>query len=860
MGERRRNRFEMAQEESTVLLVARGERMADALEQALARRGLLVERASPERLVATTFVMAPDLVVLAGDLARDGGRYALTLLKEKPTTASVPVVLVSESASLGQRLEAFRHGVVAVVPRSASADDTAKRIAEIAADVPDRPGESRGVAEASVDELVDLFASELRSGILSVAAGSDDVSAQVVLHAGRPVKEAIEELVAKLKPLVQRAKGPLSYEFFEQASSRLGSLDLDLESDAALEVFDGLRVVLIEQRAARSDVLAQELRGVGAEVVVADGAGVGLERARWLDPSVVILDGSDVDGWALGAVRALRRDPHLRWASLLVVDESQLWTSESRPDLAVLATAVGPLVELDREIAARVNRGRAFDVRIETVGPFRLLRAVAETGRGLRLRLTHSKLVTEIDLAEGLIAGASARTSAVQRVEGPAALATFCAVSAGRVRIEPKEAPATTNVMAPLSSALAAADAERPMLAPSVPPPSDPPSEAPAQGAEGGGDSDQARLMLMLEALVAKLDRVMVDRRAATDEPSGSAPSAPVHAAPANREGVESGDTGQGAAPRASVAPRQVSPSDSASPSDRTPAATSSLAGGLGTESPASDGRDSTFGTPDKWPGAGDPPTRAPGMQPRRPLLPRLPVLAAVAGATLLWATCLLTSVLLWVTSAAPDDEVEKAGGSRSGEGSAGRFGERTVPATREALAPSPSPEPSTGPSPEPQVLGPRPEEPLEGIEADFDLSAYGVEPAPPPNSRRRRAVLVQELIRQANVLRNREQLSDAQELYQRVLSLDPENPRATAGMIRIFMAREEAAHAIAFARRLVRLRPELASNWVLLGDTFEMGHNSDAALRAWTHALELHPSWRPALDRIRRIGRTPPG
>jgi tetratricopeptide (TPR) repeat protein len=154
-------------------------------------------------------------------------------------------------------------------------------------------------------------------------------------------------------------------------------------------------------------------------------------------------------------------------------------------------------------------------------------------------------------------------------------------------------------------------------------------------------------------------------------------------------------------------------------------------------------------------------------------------------------------------------------------------------------------------------VLGPAGGEPLEGDEADFDLGAFGIEEAPPPRSRRRRARTLRELIRQANILRNRDQLDEAQELYFRILSLDPDSPRATAGMIRVFLARDDADNAILFAQRLVRLRPAFASNWVLLGDTFERGHNPDAALRAWTHALELQPRWRPARERIRRIGRS---
>jgi len=948
-----------------VLLAGSGERLTEALVEALERRRVSVDTTDASALVGQAYVLAPDLVVLLGDAAADGGKRAAAELAAKRATASIPVVVVRDGA-LGERLDAFRHGVVAVVQRSASADEMAKRIAEIAREVPDRSGEvTRGGTEASVDELVALFAEQLRTGILSVAAGSDEVSAQVVLHAETPVEDVVGELVERLRPLIGRAQGPLRYEFFESAAPRLASLDLELEPDEGVDALDGVRVVLVEQRAHRADSLAQDLRAAGAQVVVADGAGVGLERAKRLDPQVVVLDGAGEDGWALGALRALRRDVHLRWASLLVVREEQLWRRpDGRPDLAALAGAVAPLVEGEREVAGRARREDAFDVRVELVGPVRLLRALADTGEGLRLTVHHPSVQLQIDLADGLVAGAVARSpgSATPRAQGPVALATFCALGAGRVKVERKEAPASTNIMAPASDALAAADAEESLLRPSLPP-SFPPGapavdipRAPALPRDRGPSSDDP--YDKLETLLSRLQEILPEAEAVARRAPPASPSPPSAALPP-RPAAFPPRPSAGLPPRSrspeppappSMAPPAPSPPapDAAPPTPAPPTSARAVPG-----SPAAEARVAEAplsaptipepSVPEPLPEAqvsapsipAPPPRSAPAAPPRpaeapgpssldaaavtarapaRPAsldamapalgergdestarlgtpdawksdteLPMLPreappgrrsstgrwIAVGAAGTLLLLVGA---GAAAWLASsgetAAAEDEVT------SPTPRVAEAPEPTPPSAVAAPAPAPDPapdpveeveeppdEPVAGAAPPPEpapapdaVHGPLDDSPIEGSSDDFSLSALGIEEAPPPRSRRRRARTIRELIRTANILRNRHELGRAEELYRRVLSLDAENPRATAGLTRLYMERGDAGQAVLFAQRLVRLRPAFASNYVLLGDTFELGHNPTAARRAWTRAVEIEPRWGPARARLARL------
>ncbi len=516
-----------AMDKPTVLLVGTGERMKDALGAALERHRLMVESVPADRAVDAAFVAAPDLVVLIGDAAAEGGRVVLAKLAESPVTATVPVVLLTDEAGLDRRLSAFKHGVVAVVPRTASADGMARSIAEVARELPERSGETAGeLGAATVDELVALFSQQLRTGILSVTSGASDASAQVVLRAGRPVTEAIEELVERLRPLVKSGEaGPLRYEFHESTSARLTLLESEAEPEDAALLRDR-RIVLVEQNPARADVLVQELRAQGALVVVADGEGTGLDRARSLDPEVVILDGSGVHGWALPALRALRRDPRLRWASLLVVDTAELWPrGASGPDLARLAASLKPLVRADRELFERAQREESFDTRLEVIGPTRTLRALTQTSLGLRVSTSHTRARVEIDLADGLVAGARALgPSGRQIAEGPAALAALLAIGSGRVRVERKEAPASANVMSPLDDALAAAANERAPIQPSIPPPSGI-SEPPGTASEPPGEGDADRLIGRLEELLERLQKVLPAAEAAASRVDEEAPT-----------------------------------------------------------------------------------------------------------------------------------------------------------------------------------------------------------------------------------------------------------------------------------------------------------------------------------------------
>lgn len=79
--------------DSTVLLVGSGV-VADAVAQRLERDGLEVDRANCAQAAQLAQVAAPDLVILAGDAAKDGGAGVLERLVSETATAQLPVLVL----------------------------------------------------------------------------------------------------------------------------------------------------------------------------------------------------------------------------------------------------------------------------------------------------------------------------------------------------------------------------------------------------------------------------------------------------------------------------------------------------------------------------------------------------------------------------------------------------------------------------------------------------------------------------------------------------------------------------------------------------------------------------------------------
>ena len=461
--------------EPTILLVGADSAFEPALRAALARHRVYVETTTAEDVAETVIAAAPDLVLLVGPAARNGGSGVLETLMSSPVCSVVPVAILDDNAALDMRLRAFRHGAAAVIAPSASIDAIAEQIAKLAREIPERGGESLGVVgEATLSEFVGALSKELRSGILSVHTGNEDEAVRLVLGSGRPLTAFIDDFVRQVKAHVVHAE-PLRYEFAEHAGCTVTLLDPDALSDEPERVsVKGVRVALADDDTGRADSVAQELRARGVSVVVTDLTPTDLRFAklRQVDPEVLLIGEAQVKGQGYELLRRMRRDTRLRWASLLVVRWDEIWSDAlSVPALDRLETALSALSEADRTLQAWAETGESFDARLEITGPARCLRALTTSPRPLRVTLNNPRITVNIDISDGLIVGAAAqsRIDPSEHWHGAAALAAFMVLSSGRLHITPVNQPAATNVMATIDVALNMADSEPSPIAPSIP-------------------------------------------------------------------------------------------------------------------------------------------------------------------------------------------------------------------------------------------------------------------------------------------------------------------------------------------------------------------------------------------------------
>lgn len=461
----------------STLIVGKGFAMSEALVAALVRHGIHSETASEESLESAVLAAAPDLLILVGDASTDGGKSIVGRLAGSRFTSSVPVVLVTDEVGLEVRLRAFRHGVAAVVPASASVDALAQQLVELSREIPERAGVARGTAgRTTLNDLVNVLGAELKTGILSVTGGDEGAGRelQLVLGEGRPLAALIDDFVTRLQQHVVSAE-PLFYEFDERAGGSVQILGPGSTPPMAADTLvAGLPIVLADDDAARADAIAQVLRRHGATVVVTDLASEGprFERLRLLDPAVLLVGERQLRAGGAELVRRMRDDTRLRWVSLLVVQWDEIWPAgNAEPRADSLLSAINGLIEPDRVLLARARETHSFDTRLEVYGPARLLKALGASPRPLRVTVHNPRAVVTIDLENGLLVGAEARLfePELATLHGIEAVAVLSVLSSGRVTIESVEHALVANVMDPIEIAVSQAFSEEPPIPASRP-------------------------------------------------------------------------------------------------------------------------------------------------------------------------------------------------------------------------------------------------------------------------------------------------------------------------------------------------------------------------------------------------------
>jgi len=839
--------------EPTILLVGADSAFEPALRAALARHRVYVETTTPEAVAETVIAAAPDLVLLVGAAARDGGSSVLETLMSSPVCSVIPVAILDDNTALDMRLRAFRHGAAAVIAPSASIDAIAEQVAKLAREIPERGGESLGVVgEATLSEFVGALSKELRSGILSVHTGKGNEDAvRLVLGRGRPLAAFIDDFVRQVKLHVVHAE-PLHYEFAEHAGGTITLLDPGAPSSEPEHVsVKGVRVALADDDIGRADSIAQELRSRGVSVVVTDLAPTDLRFAklRQVDPQILLIGEAQVKGQGYELLRRMRRDTRLRWASLLVVRWDEIWSDAlSVPALDRLETALFALSEADRTLQAWAETGDSFDARLEITGPARCLRALTTSPRPLRVTVNNPRVTASIDISDGLVVGAAgeSRLDPSQKWDGALALSAFMVLSSGRVHVAPVNQPAVTNVMATVDVALNMADSEPSPITPSIPssaapslrpPPGElpvstslrPPAQVAAHAAEvllgrpRTGVSVPAALFLVALAalqglLVVGALSLLGKPRHSSQAPSGSNSAAsqnqpPALAAPASTAALAQAANSPGpAAPQQPTASTPVAPDES------------------GAHAPTCE---ESFG-PTKIK-AGEYPGAAYGqVREANSALVRGDLDAAQAA---------LCKAVLWNQSnPALPLELGQLMLLR-------RDGGKAVEWAKKGLLLDPASARGQG------ILG-------DGLAriGDYEpakrawLASMRLEPSSDPQQFK---ALSFGSVREAQASMKRRDFARAERFFRRGAVLDSDNIAASNGLADALLKLGDAASALRWANHSVSVAPRDPAARVILGDVLFQKGDRNAAEVEWREALQLDPSNYLAKLRVNRLNNT---
>ena len=901
----------------TVLMVGQGEPMQTALGEALRRHGISVAASATAELEQAVRVYAPDMVVLIGDAAIRGGENVVRRMAENRATDVLPVAVVSNDAVLKDEARDFRSGAVAVVPRGAGADSIARQLAELADEVPRRPGFVTGALdESNLQELLDLVSDETKTGILSVRSPNGVLDGMpLVIETERDSAHRTQQVLDRLREAVGDDES-LEYEFHETTGGRLSTLPSAAPPrNVDLKALYGSRVVVLDSNELRAEKLATVLSARGVQIAAADFSAAVIPRIREVDPQVVVLDSSAVGGQGLEFVRAMRKDPQLRWASMLVVRWEDFWpTSESdaEPDLPQLAGRLLPMIDQDAEQARRAKDEVDFDTRLELIGPGRLLRALGSVPGVRRVSINGSRRNIEIDIADNSIVGAYATLDegTKQTLQGIPALLAAWGLNAGRVSVREQDLPSVANIMMPVDEALgvishqlgfadgdAGVEVNAATIPPGVPEAEEHATEPPESGASNAFDQSKtmapsrfahlqpavggapAGAFAEEESPTNKVGRLLgrVETRQRTvpvargvqesHEHGGHVDHA--HARPRKPKATE-----VGLAPAFEMLPQEVDEEQKAVPAPRAPRKPTP-------PPPPIDAR-----TPTGKPIAKSEPIFEPELA--RTLEgatmlapgPASPSLPASIQALLLTALIAGVGVLgwqLWMRSSsdAPESvastsdaegKKEPIGGPLNGVQAVDRDkeaepeSEEVAMAFEEGEVEQEPPADVNAAKAEPKAPKRAPVKAAQKAEskpkAKPPAAAAASPGVPTQNLPRDPAKASDVLVHRAMPMIRRGQLSLAEATLDRAWELDPRNPQAMAGYAALFIAKKDPGRATKWAKKAVRKRPRRVEYHVLYGDALRLEDDTDAARKAWRKALSIDPNNRAAKARLAETGR----
>lgn len=403
--------------------------------------------------------VAPD-VVLVDVRALAAVPDLVVRLHADAATELVPVgVLLDESTPVDEE-ELRTRGVDAILHKPATSGAIRRLVDRLA--VRERSGpSSEGLGEATVEEVADRIAREIRRGLVEAAASGRDQ--RIELGDGSELLAAAWATIARVRTeLADRSHGKVR---FRDGARRGGPAFMALAGDEEEDrggdevSLEGRRVIVADDDPAVVWFFAGLLREAGAHAVECEDGREALDEARRRRPDVIVSDilMPRLDGLAL--CRELKRDPGLADVPVILLSWKEDFLQRMR-ELQSGASGYlrkeagsGQILSKVREVLrprarleARLRAGGEVRGRIEAVGVRALLRATADLRGDARVTLRDAWSLFEVDVRGGQVVDVTRTATDGSFARGERTLPALLGVSSGRFTVDDAEGTARPSL------------------------------------------------------------------------------------------------------------------------------------------------------------------------------------------------------------------------------------------------------------------------------------------------------------------------------------------------------------------------------------------------------------------------------
>ncbi len=413
----------------------------------------LTATSSVDQALAAARAHAPDVVLADRDLAAEG--ELIRRLRSDPLTDFVPVVLVQSRDGAIDALAARDAGADDVLLRPLDTDSVTRALGAVTGTLLEESTGLLRLGDATLDEVADRVAEEIRRGIVDAAERGRDL--KIPMGEGAEVLAAAWAAVARVRAFVAQQSGGRVH--FADRPRRGGPALLALVGGESVDdplalvgTLNGRRVLVVDDDPAVVWFFAGLLREEGATVIETTDGREALRAARTQRPDVVISDilMPHLDGFAL--CRELKRDPALidvpviliSWKEDLLHRMRELSAGASgylrkESGAAQILERVREVLRPRTQLEAQLKAGGEVRGSLEGTGIVPLLRSVRRARTSARVTIRDAWNLFECEIRDGKLAQLTRTASDGSFSRGEHALPQLLGANAGRFVVTDSE-------------------------------------------------------------------------------------------------------------------------------------------------------------------------------------------------------------------------------------------------------------------------------------------------------------------------------------------------------------------------------------------------------------------------------------